>query len=135
MRRCWRVFGGTSGPEEGTIRAVGRCFGGSSISVSVSPAHIAPRAVHIIFGLSWVLDDEGPANTRLRRPLRPGFKDEEEGPARMLVYMTSSSASLSLGTCEDMRRVRGCGNVERSAWRSGEDLDLCAALSWVGVEL
>jgi hypothetical protein len=24
---CSRVFGGTSGPETGTIRAVGKCFG------------------------------------------------------------------------------------------------------------
>ena len=27
VRRCCRVFGGTSGPEEGMMRAVGRCFG------------------------------------------------------------------------------------------------------------
>jgi len=27
VRRCWRVFGGTRGPDEGIMREVGRCFG------------------------------------------------------------------------------------------------------------
>jgi hypothetical protein len=27
VRRCWRVFGGTRGPDEGMMREVGRCFG------------------------------------------------------------------------------------------------------------
>ena len=75
VSRCWSVFGGTSGPEKGTLRAVGRCrcyslsrqptkrrkghkgdgvITGSSVSVSVSPAQSSPGVVHIGFG--WFLE-------------------------------------------------------------------------------
>ena len=94
VRRCCRVFGGTSGPEEGMMRAVGRCFGfvvtskksayisslyvpsgkgrgmeaeltGSSTSVSVSPAHGWPGAVVMLLGPFGA--GPGPPNKRLRK--------------------------------------------------------------------
>jgi hypothetical protein len=58
------------------IRAVGRCFGGSSASVSVSPAPTQPGAVDIDLGLSrgrmeGILEDDIPS-------VRERVLDEEE---------------------------------------------------------
>jgi len=57
------------GEEAAMIRAVGRCFGGSSASVSVSPAPKEPGAVDIHLGLSRGRKDglEGIPRARERR--------------------------------------------------------------------
>lgn len=51
--RVVRVLDGTRGSDAGRIRVVGRCRGGSSASVSVSPAPNCPGAVVICSDLDF----------------------------------------------------------------------------------
>ena len=96
VSRCWREFGGMSGAEEETKRAVGRRRDGSSASVSVSPAQSWPGAVDIVFN----------AAVRERRPgvaitvPAAGFGNPPP-PRPQEVYMGRwpSSSSFSLLSC------------------------------------
>jgi hypothetical protein len=52
---CSRVFGGTRGPETGTIRAVGKCLGWVMKRVKISIRNVARRVAHWFICLCFCL--------------------------------------------------------------------------------